>query len=87
LAWKIEYEAAARKQLRKLGGTPAARVIDGLEKMARLTDPRTRAKAMVDEWSGHYRFRFDDFRVIAKIEDDRIVIVVVAVGHRREVYD
>ena len=42
---------------------------------------------MVGEWDGYYRFRFDDFRVIARIEDDRLVILVIAVGHRREVYD
>ena len=42
---------------------------------------------MVDEWAGYWRFRFEDFRVIAKIEDNRLVIFVVAVGHRRNVYD
>ncbi len=87
MAWTIEYDTPARKQLRKLGGAPAARVIAGLEKMAKLDDPRTRAKAMVDDWDGYWRFRFDDFRVIAKLEDSRLVIFVVAVGHRRKVYD
>lgn len=87
MVWTIEYEAAARKQLRKLGGAPAARAIAGLEKMAKLADPRARAKAMVDDWSGHWRFRFDDLRVIVRIEDARLVVLVVAVGHRREVYD
>lgn len=38
---------------------------------------------MVEEWDGYYHFRFDDFRVIARIEDDRLVILVIAVGHRR----
>ena len=86
MAWTLEYDAAARKQLRKIGGAPAARIRAGLEKIASLPDPRTRAKAMVDEWGGYWRFRFEDFRVIAKIEDHRLVIFVVAVGHRREVY-
>ena len=55
--------------------------------MAGLADPRSRAKAMVGNWEGYWRFRFDDFRVIARIEDDRLVIFVVTVGHRRKVYD
>lgn len=76
----------ARKQLRKIGGAPSARIIAGLEKIAGLADPRSRAKPMVNKWAGYYRFRFDDFRVIAKIEDDRLIILVVAVGHRRDVY-
>jgi mRNA interferase RelE/StbE len=87
LAWKIEVEAPARKQFRKIGYAPAARIVAGLKKIADLPDPRTRGKAMVDDWIGYWRFRFDDFRVIARIEDDRLVILVIAVGHRREVYD
>ncbi len=87
MAWTIEYDAAARKQLRKLGRAPANRVISGLEAIAQLADPRDRGKAMIGNYSGHWRYRFEDFRVIAKIENDRLVILVVAVGHRREVYD
>lgn len=87
MVWTIEIEAPARKQFRKIGHAPAARIIAGLKKIAQLPDPRTRAKAMVEEWDGYYRFRFDDFRVIARIEDDRLVILVIAVGHRREIYD
>ena len=87
MAWTLEYDAAARKQLRKIGGAPAARIKSGLEKIANLADPRSRAKAMVDDWAGYWRFRFEGFRVIAKIEDDRLVVFVVAVGHRRKVYD
>ena len=86
MAWTLEYDAAARKQLRKTGGAPAARIKSGLEKIANLADPRIRAKAMVDDWAGYWRFRFEDFRVIAKIEDDRLVIFIVAVGHRSKVY-
>lgn len=87
MAWTLEYDAAARKHLRKIGGAPATRIKAGLEKIANMADPRTRGKAMVDEWAGYWRFRFEDFRVIAKLEEDRLVIFVVAVGHRRNVYD
>lgn len=86
MVWTLEYEAAARKQLRKLGGAPAARIIAGLEKIAQLENPRNRGKAMLDNYAGYWRYRFEDFRVIVKFEDDRLIIVVVTVGHRREVY-
>lgn len=86
MVWKIEIEAPARKQFHKLGHAPAARIVAGLKKIALPPDPRTRAKAMVDEWDDYYRFRFDDFRVIARIEDGRMVIIIVTVGHRRNVY-
>lgn len=86
LVWKVEIDSAAQKQLRKLGQDPARRVVAGLKKIAALPDPRVRAKAMVGEWAGYWRFRFDDFRVIARLEDDKLVILVVAVGHRSQVY-
>lgn len=42
---------------------------------------------MSGNYAGYWRFRFDDFRAIVRIEDGRLVIIVIAVGHRREVYD
>ena len=87
MAWKIEYDAEARKQLRKLGKVPATRILKGLEQIAALDDPKLRGKALTGNYKGYWRYRFGDFRVIARIEDAVLVIVVVTVGHRREVYD
>ena len=41
---------------------------------------------MVGKYVGYWRYRFGDFRVIARIENERLVILVIAVGHRREIY-
>ncbi len=87
MAWTLEYEAGARKQLRKLGKVPGDRILAGLEQIAALDDPRQRGKAMVGNRAGYWRYRFGDFRVIARIEDGRLVVVVVVVGHRRDVYE
>ena len=87
MAWTIEYDAEARKQLRRLDKYQAARILKGLEQIAALEHPKQRGKAMVGNMAGYWRYRFGDYRVIARIEDGRLVIVVVTVGHRREVYD
>ena len=58
----------------------------GLEQVAALENPRQRGKALVGERTGYWRYRIGDYRVIAKIEDGRMVILVVAIGHRREIY-
>ena len=58
-----------------------------MERIAALDDPRQRGKALSGNRAGFWRWRFGDYRVIALIEDHKLVIVVVAVGHRREVYD
>jgi mRNA interferase RelE/StbE len=86
LAWTLEFDAKARKQFRKLPNKIGDRILDGLEIVAGHENPRDRGKAMAGEWAGHWRYRFGDYRVIARIEDGRMIIVVVAVGHRRDEY-
>lgn len=85
--WAIEFDPAAAKELKKLGSEPARRIIETLEKrIASLEDPRELGKPLLGEWSGFWRWRVGDYRIIARIEDERVVIFVVRVAHRREVY-
>jgi mRNA interferase RelE/StbE len=86
LAWKVEFEARADKKLDKLNPRDAARIVKMLDEVARLENPRQRGEALVGTLSGLWRYRAGDWRIIARIEDDRIVIVVLDLGHRREVY-
>ncbi len=55
--------------------------------VAALDNPRERGKALAGEWAGHWRYRVGDYRVIARIEDRRMIILVIAIGHRRAIYD
>lgn len=56
------------------------------DRIARLDDPRILGQALGGEWSGYWRYRAGDYRIITKIMDDRLSIWVVRVAHRREVY-
>jgi mRNA interferase RelE/StbE len=87
LAWRIEFVPAAAKELKKVGRTEAARIIATLEtRIAVLEDPRSLGTALTGELGGLWRWRIGDYRVVARIEDERITILVVRIGHRREVY-
>ena len=87
MAWRIEFVPAAAKELKKLGTAEAARIIATLEdRIALLDDPRTLGTALSGELGGLWRWRIGDYRVVARIEDERIMILVVRIGHRREVY-
>ena len=87
MAWKISFVPAAAKELKKLGRDEAARIITTLEKrISTLDDPRTLGSALTGDFGGLWRWRIGDYRVIARIDDKRITILVVRVGHRREVY-
>lgn len=65
----------------------ATRMIRTLEeRVAPLGDPRTIGSAVVGEHAGFWRWRIGDYRVVARIEDARVTVLVVRVAHRREVY-
>jgi len=87
LAWTIEFAPEAAKEVRKLDRSVAARILKTLEeRIATLDDPRTLGAALAGEHAGYWRWRVGDYRLIARIEDERITIVIVRVAHRREVY-
>ena len=86
MAWTIEVSEKAVRAQRKMDKQTARRIRDELEEIAKLEDPRSRGKALVGNLAGLWRYRVGDYWIICDIEDGRIVILVVDVAHRREVY-
>jgi len=88
LAWTIEFTETALRQVEKLDPAIRRRIIKFLrERLGKLDNPRSIGQALQGERLGEFwKYRVGDYRLIAKIEDDRLVILVLKVGHRREVY-
>jgi mRNA interferase RelE/StbE len=86
VAWRIEFTRNADKAMRKLDKGVAARMFDELDEIAKLEDPRSRGKALTGNLAGVWRYRVGDYRILCDINDGRLVILVVDVAHRREVY-
>ena len=88
MAWTIAFEDAARKELSKLGKPVAARIVKFLtERIASLENPRDIGEALKGSALGEFwKYRVGDCRLICRIVDGRITIVVIRVGNRREVY-
>jgi len=88
MAWNIELSPESRKNLAKIGAEEAKRVLKFLHKRLRLLDnPRSIGKALVGQTlSGLWRYRVGDYRIFCRIEDEKICIVVITIGHRSEVY-
>jgi mRNA interferase RelE/StbE len=85
--WRVEFDRAAVRDLRKLGPDAEARVLRYLrERISGSEDPRRLGHALTGDRKGLWRYRVGDYRIVAAIEDDRFIVLVVAVGHRREVY-
>ena len=88
MAWLIKFSAGAEKDLRKLDPPVAQRVISFLrDRVAVLDDPRTIGEALQEKKFGEFwKYRLGDMRVIARIEDRELIVLVVRVGHRKQVY-
>jgi mRNA interferase RelE/StbE len=87
LAWTIEYEQAALDQLRKLDRRVQRRIVDYMdERVALANNPRSQGHALTGRFSSLWRYRVGDYRVICRIEDERLVVLVVGIGHRRDIY-
>jgi len=88
LAWTIEFTDTALRQLEKFDKSIARRIRKFLqERIAPAPNPRSIGEALHGERLGEFwKYRVGDYRLIARIEDTHLVILVVRIGHRREIY-
>ncbi|KAI5916654.1 type II toxin-antitoxin system RelE/ParE family toxin [Thauera sp. 2A1] len=88
MAWKIEFDRVALKDLSGFDKPVARRITRFLrERVAVLDDPRSIGEALSGPTLGEFwKYRVGDYRIISKIEDGLLTILVVRVGNRREVY-
>ena len=85
MPWKVALKPRAKRQLEKLDRPVQKRLLDFMDRLADHDDPRTLGRAL----QGHHqlcKFRVGDYRLIAQIEDQAFVVLVVKIGHRCEVY-
>ena len=88
MAWRIEFDRAAERELGKLDPQVAKRILLFLhERVAHLDDPRSIGEALKGSRLGDiWKYRVGDYRLISSIEDGALRILVVKIGNRREVY-
>ena len=88
MAWTIEFEPAAKRELDKLGHEAAVRILRFLhQRVGRLDDPRAIGQALRGaELGGLWKYRVGGYRAIADIDDGHVRNLVVRVGHHRGIY-
>jgi mRNA interferase RelE/StbE len=88
LVWAVEFDVAAKKELAKLDRQVAQRLLDFLtQRVIGLKDPRSVGQALKGSKLGEFwKYRVGDFRIIANIQDQKMIILVLRVGNRREIY-
>ena len=87
MAWSVEITDHAERQLRKLDPQVRRRVLDWLDdRIEGCKNPRHFGEALKGGRAALWRYRVGDYRVICDIRDQRLVVLALAVGHRREIY-
>ncbi len=85
--YQVEFTARALKSIKKMDRQTAALILGWIKKnLVGCSDPRRHGKGLTANHSGEWRYRIGDYRIIADIQDDKVLILVLEVGHRREIY-
>ena len=86
--WEIRFSDEALKQLKKLD-KQTIRLIDSwiAKHLENSDDPRLCGKPLVANRAGQWRYRIGDYRMLCEIRDNVLLILVIKIGHRRDVYD
>ena len=88
MSWDYHFTEKARKELKKLGASPAQIILKYLdEQVCGSDDPRRFGKPLRGDLGEYWRYRVQDYRILCQIIDEELIVLVVKVGHRKEVYD
>ena len=83
---RYEFSEHAKKQLLKMDRPAQEQIKKYMDDISTLQDPRSRGKALKGNFADLWRYRFGDYRIICDIQDERILITILRIGHRKEVY-
>jgi mRNA interferase RelE/StbE len=87
MAWQIDFDPAAQRELDKLDELIRRRILNFLyERVGKLDDPRRIGQRLQGTLSEFWKYRVGDYRLICSLENDRLRVLVLRIGHRREVY-
>jgi mRNA interferase RelE/StbE len=88
MAWKVELDPATAREIDHLDKQVARRILKFLyERVARLDDPRAIGQALQGpKFGALWKYRVGDWRIICKIEDERVTVLVLRIGHRSKAY-
>ena len=87
MTWTIEYTSSVAKDIKKLDRPVQRNIRAFLENdLLGLENPRLKGKGLTANHAGLWRYRIGDYRLICNIEDHRLVVLVLAAGHRKNIY-
>ena len=84
---QVKFEAKAEKEILTLTKSAQIQILKYLKKIENLENPRDFGKALSGNLKNYWRYRVGDYRLICKIQENELIIVVVAINHRSKIYE
>ena len=84
---KVSITKTAKKSLEKLDNNIQKRILDFLSDLETLENPRIKGKPLKGELKEYWRYRVGDYRILSKIIDNELIILVIDIGHRKDIYN
>ena len=86
MGWQIKYEKTAEKQLKKLPPQIQTKIEAKLKEISNLTNPRSDGRPLKGNLAGIWRYREGDWRILCKINNDQLIVLVVNIKNRKNAY-
>lgn len=86
MAWQISINEKLEKKLKHFDKTALKMIFSALKEIEKLENPRSKGKALQGNLKKYWRYRVGDYRIICDIQDKEIIILVVDIGHRKDIY-
>lgn len=87
MIYQIVYTDRARKQIKKLDRQTQALIKGWIDKnLIGTSNPRQHGRGLTANRSGQWRYRIGDYRILAEIQDDKVIVLLLEIGHRKNIY-
>jgi mRNA interferase RelE/StbE len=87
MTWKVEFDNRARKELRKLDEESQKRILNWLRSnIATKRDPKRLGQPLKGRLKGMWRYKVGEYRLMCQIQSKKILVLILRIGHRRDVY-
>ena len=87
MKYDVEYSKTAVNTIKKMDSSTSNLIRTWIEKnLINTENPRIKGKALTGDLKGLWRYRVEDYRILAEIQDDKIVILILDIGHRSKIY-
>lgn len=83
---QVKFENKARKEFLKFDREVQIQILRYIEKIKALENPRDMGKSLVGDLKNYWRYRVGNYRLICKIKDDELLIIIIHIEHRNKIY-